>query len=70
MLFSFLLKNFPSCYLIQMILIKTFKYHLLAVVGLVVGKSKIFLKERSYPFYAVRFFSNLNYSLSVLIWFR
>ena len=38
------------------------------VVGFVVGKSKIFLKERSYLYYTVRFFSNLNYSLSVLIW--
>ena len=38
------------------------------VLRSVVRKSLIFKKESSYPFYTVRLFSNLNYSLSVLNW--
>ena len=40
---------------------KLFSY----VVRNVVRKSLIFQKESSYPLYTVRFFSNVNYSLSV-----
>ena len=46
-----------------MLLINIFFY----VVRNVVRKSLIFQKESSYPFYTVRFFSNLKSSLSVLI---